>query len=72
MATVFASTEELLDYGWCRDLDWPQISSYAKDSNLVLTATEFFQGYSDREAKMQDHFQAERAKGQISILSEHW
>lgn len=71
MHPKFTSVEELLDYSWARDLEYPQVKGYAKANGLELTDHDFFQGYSDRQAKMEEHFRTAAAV-QGGILSEHF
>lgn len=67
--TTFASIEELLDFSWCRDLQWPQVKAMAQVAGLTLTDHEFFEGYSSRQAKMEAAFAAIPAD---SPLAAHW
>jgi hypothetical protein len=71
MNLKFTSLEELLDYSWARDLEYPHVKYYAQANGLVLTDHDFFQGYSDRQAKMEEHFRTAAAV-QGGILSEHF
>lgn len=48
----FCSVEELLDYCWARELEYPQVLHYAQANGLEMTNDDFFNGYSDRQAKL--------------------
>lgn len=65
----FTSVEELLDFCWCRDLQWPQVKNMAQLAGLDLSDDQFFQGYSDRQAKM-EAVMPPIPEG--TLLSEHW
>lgn len=65
----FTSVEELLDYSWARDLEWPQVYKMAQLAGLDLSDDQFFQGYSDRQAKM-EAVMPPIPEG--TLLSEHW
>lgn len=69
--TTFASIEELLDYSWCRDLQWPQVKAMAQVAGLTLTDHEFFEGYSSRQAKMEADLPPMDDE-EMSILYTHW
>lgn len=67
----FTSVEELLDYSWARDLQWPQVKNMAQLAGLDLSDEQFFQGYSDRQAKMEKDLPVASADV-LTILGEHW
>lgn len=67
----FTSVEELLDFSWCRDLQWPQVKNMAQVAGLELSDHEFFEGYSSRQAKMERDLPVVSPE-ERDILASHW